>query len=138
MLNAYRMFVTCESILFFPPAKTFEGPATGAVMICSDHECNQVLGFADGVNCIMHRQFDVDDFHDKVSYYLDHPEELRAIHERGTRFVRREYSHEAVARKLHDDITAVYEQREPGVWMQRPLIREECGTCESLPIAVGG
>jgi len=132
------MFVSCESILYFPSAKTFEGPATGTVMVCSDHACNRVLGFVGGDNCIMHRECDVDHFRDQVAFYIAHPEKLEAIHETGTRFVRSEYSHEAVARKLYDDIAAVYAGREPGVWTQRFAARKEAGACISSPIAVGG
>jgi hypothetical protein len=138
MMNAYRMFVTCESILFFPPAKAFEGPATGAVMVCSDHECNRVLGFVDGDNCITHRQFDVDHFRDKVAYYIDHPDKLEVIHDAGMRFVRSTYSHEAVARKLYADMAEVYAGRAPGAAAQSVTEREEEGACRSLPIAAGG
>ena len=137
-MNDYQMFVSCESVFFFPSAKTFEGPAAGAVMICSDHACNRALGFVDGDNCIMHRAFDVDHCRDQVARYIADPETLPRIHERGTEFVRTHYSHEEVARKLHNDITAVYEGHKPGAWVFHATEQKERKLCGSSPIAVSG
>jgi hypothetical protein len=128
-MNAYQMFVSCESVFFFPSAKTFEGPAAGTIMVCSDHPCNRVLGFVDNVNCIMHREFDVDHCRDQVARYIADPEALLRIHQHGTGFVRTHYSHEAIARKLHDDITAVVAGRAPGAWMTAIGNREEIAQC---------
>ncbi|MCH8048597.1 glycosyltransferase [Patescibacteria group bacterium] len=107
VLNEYKMFVNCESLLYFPSGKTFEGPASGAVLVCSDHPCYSDLGFEDGVNCIKHKQFDVKDFRDKVSYYVNNPEKLRAIQENGTKFVREKYNHKKVAEYVHEMVSRV-------------------------------
>jgi hypothetical protein len=102
--NAYRMFTTCESIMFYPSVKTYEGCATGSVLVCSDHPCFAELGFVDGENCVMHRQLDVDDFHEKVRAWLGRVDELRKVQEAGTELVRTRYCPDAVADRLHTDL----------------------------------
>ncbi|OHA80173.1 MAG: hypothetical protein A2747_00920 [Candidatus Yonathbacteria bacterium RIFCSPHIGHO2_01_FULL_44_41] len=103
-LNDYKMFVNCESLQYFPSGKTFEGPASGSVLICSDHQCFSDLGFIDGVNCIKHREFDIDDFKKKVTYYLNNPDELKKIQQEGTRMVRDNFSHKKIAQYVHEKI----------------------------------
>jgi len=111
--NQYQMFVSCESIFYFPSAKTFEGPASGSVLVCSDHPCFSEYGFVDGVNCVKHRQLDINDFKDKVSYYVDHQEELNKIQKCGTDFVRECYSHQAIAQKLYSILETLYKGKNP-------------------------
>ena len=106
--NEYKMFVSCESLQYFPPAKAFEGPAAGTVMMCSDHPCFRDFDFEDGVNCITHKEFDLKDFQSKVSYYISHPEELEQIQKRAGQFVRERYNHSAVARHVFDEVSRVY------------------------------
>lgn len=107
LFNQYQMFVTCESIFFFPPAKAFEGPASGSVMVCADHECNREFGFKDGENCIMYRMYDVDAMADKIRYYQKNQSELAKIAAAGTDFVRSTYSHPAIARTLSQKIETI-------------------------------
>jgi len=64
--NEYRMFVSCESIFFFPPAKIFEGIASGSVLICADHDCNKEYGFKDGENCIMFETYNISELQSKI------------------------------------------------------------------------
>jgi len=103
-LNNYKLFVNCESLQYFPSAKTFEGPACGSVLVCSDHPCFTDLGFEDGVNCIKHKQFDITDFEDKVTYYLNNPGKLKKIQQKGTRMVREKFSHKAIAQYVYNKI----------------------------------
>src|SRR3989338_1324955 len=104
VLNEYRMFVNCESLLYFPSAKTFEGPASGSVLVCSEHPCFSDLGFEDGVNCIKHKEFDMQDFRDKAEYYKNNPEQLEEIQKNGTRFVRENYNYKKVAQGVREAI----------------------------------
>jgi hypothetical protein len=106
-LNQYRMFVSCETIFFFPPAKYYEGPACGCVLVCSDHECNKDVGFVGGENCITYRLYDIDDLEDKVRYYQANQQELSAVQRRGTEFVRTHYSHRQIAKDLVKKIAAI-------------------------------
>jgi hypothetical protein len=106
--NSYKMFVSDESIFKFPPAKYFEGPASGAVLVCSDHQCNKDLGFIDGENCIMHQEFDLIDFEEKIRFYIKNDDELNKIQKQGTRFVREKYNHKSIANSLISEITDLY------------------------------
>ena len=94
------MFVSCESIFNFPPAKFFEGPACGCVLVCADHECNREFGFADGVNCIMYKMNDIDSLFTKIEFYSRNLSLLKQIQQNGTEFVRENYSHDKVASDL--------------------------------------
>ena len=104
VLNEYRMFVNCESLLYFPSAKTFEGPAAGSVLMCSTHPCFSDLGFEDGVNCVKHKEFDMQDFREKAEYYRNNPEQLEEIQKNGTRFVRENYNYKKVAQSVYSAI----------------------------------
>lgn len=106
--NEYRMFVSCESIFFFPSAKAFEGTACGTVMVCADHECNREFGFVDGENCIMYRLYDVDDFTDKVSFYQNHESALKEIQKKSIEFVHTNYSHSAISKLIYERIATIF------------------------------
>jgi glycerophosphoryl diester phosphodiesterase len=109
--NEYKMFISDESLFRFPSAKAFEGPVTGCVMVCSDHQCFKDLGFKDGVNCVMHREFDIEGAHAKIKTILTNPGRLAQISETGKRFVEEHYSHETIAMKLHKIIEDIYEEK---------------------------
>jgi glycosyltransferase involved in cell wall biosynthesis len=111
-LNDYTMCTSCESLLYFPAAKAFEGPASGSVLVCSDHPCFSDYGFEDGVNCIKHKQFDINDFREKVSYYINNPNKLRKIQKEGTNFVRENYNHSKVATYVYEQIKEKYQSRQ--------------------------
>lgn len=106
--NEYRMFVTCESIYFFPSAKVFEGPASGTALVCADHDCNREYGFEDGKNCVMFQPYNSDDFRDKVAWYQRNELRLSEIAEQGHRFVTGNYSHENVANKIWETINLMW------------------------------
>lgn len=106
--NTYKMFTSCESIFYFPAAKTFEGPACNTAMVCSDHPCFQDYGFVDGVNCITHQSYDVQDMKNKIAYYIRHEDELEKVAERGHAFVHQHYSHEAIANNLAHIFNEIY------------------------------
>jgi hypothetical protein len=109
--NEYKMFTCDETMFFFPTAKTYEGTACGSVMVCSDHPCFTEFGFEDGVNCIKHRQFDIDHLKEKIKYYQENPAELSKIAERSLAFTRKNYSHPAVANKIYKEFVKVYEKK---------------------------
>ena len=91
------MFANDQGLMGFPPARTYEATASGAVMVSSSHASFTDLGFVDGRNCVMHRAYDVGDFRDKVSWYIRNPDRLAAIAVAGKEFVRGRYSHAQVA-----------------------------------------
>lgn len=118
--NEYRMFVTCESIYFFPAAKVFEGTAAGSALMCSDHACLREYGFADGQNCVMFRLYDTDDFRSKVTWFQQNPSRLGEIAAAGHRYVTENYTHAMVA---------------DHVWNTAKLIWERGGDVTATPIA---
>ncbi|OHA71211.1 MAG: hypothetical protein A3E07_00340 [Candidatus Wildermuthbacteria bacterium RIFCSPHIGHO2_12_FULL_45_9] len=109
--NEYKMFVSCESLLYFPAGKTFEGPSAGAVMICSTHPCFSDYGFEDGINCVKHKEFDLEDFKEKAVYYLENEGKLEEIQKRGTEFMREQYSHPKVAERVFAMVEEKYEKK---------------------------
>jgi hypothetical protein len=104
LLNAYALFANDESICPFPPARTYEGVACGAVMVSSEHPIFSDLGFVDGENCIMHRPLDLEHFRERVVHYLERPDELERIARSGTAMVRERYPHEAVSDRLYQTL----------------------------------
>lgn len=108
VLNSYKMFTTCESILFYPSVKVYEGCAVGSALVCSDHPCYDNFGFEDGVNCIKHKQFDIQDLKKKIIYYQNHPKELREIARKGYLLITEKYNPKAVADDLFKIITKRY------------------------------
>lgn len=121
--NEYQMFVSDETMFYFPTAKTYEGPASGAVMVCSDHPCFTDLGFIDGVNCIKHRQLDILDFKEKVNYYIKNEDKLEKIQKAGTDFVLKEYSHSAIADKLYLDISEICNRKPVSAEISKPKFK---------------
>jgi hypothetical protein len=108
LLNRYMLFANDEGLMAFPPARTYEGVAAGAVLVCSDHPCYADLGFRDGVNCVVHRRHDLTSFRERLEYYLGRLDELVAIAAAGTALVRGRWTHEGVARHVHAALQTLY------------------------------
>ena len=104
LMNDYQMFVNDEGLMAFPPARTYEGPAAGAVMVASSHASYRDLGFIDGVNCVMHSGLDLKDFRGKVEFYIENQDKLATLSDAGHKLVTSRYSHELVAKQLFADI----------------------------------
>lgn len=68
------MFANDEGLMVFPPARTYEGMASGSAMVCSEHPVYKDLGFVDGVNCIAHIKNNLPHFRNKVEFYIKNPE----------------------------------------------------------------
>lgn len=99
-LNRHQLFLNDDSIMHYPPARTYEGTACGAVMVCSDHPVYQEFGWRDGVNCLTHRFGDLADFLRVVRAGLAEPRRLAAIQLASLQNAAR-FSHVAVADGLH-------------------------------------
>ena len=103
------MFANDEGLMAFPPARTYEATAAGAVMVCDGHGCFRDLGFVDEESAIMHHRHDLADFHDKVSWYIRNPDRLAKVATAGRELVRSRYSHAQVARDLYSSIKTRWE-----------------------------
>ena len=107
--NDYQMFVCDESALNWPTAKSYEGPVSGCVMVCSDHPCFTRYGFEDGANCVKHKQMDIADFRRVVTNTLADEKKLNEISQNGKNFIKTTYSQQAIADKLYAIIKNIYE-----------------------------
>jgi hypothetical protein len=109
LFNNYKMFVNDESLLNFPPIRTYEGTAAGGVMVCHEDNCYKDYGFNDGMNCITFRKYALDEMIEKIRYYLfDAPEKLEAIQKRSVKFVRSRFNHASIADLMHSKLKEVF------------------------------
>lgn len=106
--NNYKMFTSGESIMNYPSVKTFEGMACGSVLVCSDHKCYRDLGLIDGLNCIMHKQYDIVDFRDKVRYYQEQPNLLKNISESGKHLMELNFTPKIIAKRLYNSLQRIW------------------------------
>ncbi len=125
-LNAYQLFTSDESIFFFPSAKAFEGPASGAVMVCSDHACFRDFGFQNGVNCLMHAEGSIPDFRKQVENALQDQKRLATLAATGCEFVIRHYSYPVIARALAVIVSRLHEARHGVRTPAAPDLAEAC------------
>ncbi len=109
VLNEYALFANDEGLMAFPPARTYEGTAAGSVLIGAEHGSYTDLGFVDGVNCILHRKDDLNDFREKAGYYVKNPDRLQAIQQASVAMIRSRYSHAQVARNTYAAIEKIYQ-----------------------------
>jgi len=100
-LNRHQLFVNDDTMMHYPPARTYEGTACGAVMLCSDHPCFADFGWKNGINCLTHRWADADDFARVAREALANQDELAALHARSLAHASR-FSHRNVASALSD------------------------------------
>ena len=111
LLNAHAMFANDEGLMAFPPARTYEGPACGALLVAGDSPALRELGFRHWENALLHRGHDTADFARVVRAGLQEPERLRELAVAGTRLVREHYSHGAVADRLHRQLSDMWAGR---------------------------
>lgn len=107
-LNQYTMFINDAGLMNFPPARTYEGIASGCVMIAEDLPIWKEYGFVDGVNCILFEKGNYTQMIDKINYYKTNLGELTNIHNNSLELSKR-YTHEAVAERLYLEIVARYQ-----------------------------
>jgi hypothetical protein len=101
MMSRYAMFLNDEGLMAFPPARTYEGPAAGALLVGNNHPCYADFGFQDGVNCVLHQPGDLQDFRRCVQGLLSEPAKLQQLAASGQDFVRHRFSHDSIACELH-------------------------------------
>lgn len=109
VLNEYTMYINCESLDNFPPARTYEAMACGCIMVAADKEIYKDLGFIDGVNCILFKEGDYENLIDRIKYYMNNYDELYKMH-LNTLELAKEYSHEKVADRLFCRLVDIMEE----------------------------
>lgn len=107
-LATHAMFANDVGLMNFPPARTYEGLAAGAALVCDGHPSYADLGLVNGVNYIVHKPHDIEDFRRTVESYLAEPAELERVANAGRDLARTHFTHDAVATKLRDDIYALW------------------------------
>lgn len=108
MVNRYAMFANDEGLMAFPPARTFEGMASGALLVGNQHPCYADFGLEDGINCLLHRPHDVDDFREKVSSLLQNSQVMSRLALAGMTWVRSQFSHPTIASELKRRLNALW------------------------------
>ena len=111
VLNAYAMFANDPGIMAFPPARTYEGVACGALLVGEDTAVHRDLGFTHGENALLHVPDDTEDFARVVREAIAEPERLAEMAEAGQRMVHERYTHPAVARTLYEQLCRVFAGR---------------------------
>ncbi len=111
-LNNYQMFLNDDSIMHYPPARTYEGTACGAVMVCSDHPCYRDFGWQAGVNCLTHRFADLASFQEVARRALADQPMLTALQAASMANAHR-FAHPSVADGLHQLIEALWHGKSP-------------------------
>lgn len=99
-MNRYKLFVNDDSIMHYPPARTYEGTAAGAVMACSDHPCYEDFGWKNKINCITHPFANIAGFEKAVQQILTEPDELLSLHTTSLEHAKR-FAHANVAKELY-------------------------------------
>lgn len=102
LLDAHQLFVNDVGLMAFPPVRTYEGTASGAVLVAPAHPVYEELGFVHGVNALFHSDQDVDDFRRTVREAVADQPSLLGLATAGTSLVRRRFNHDAVSEDLMD------------------------------------
>ena len=110
LFNDYMFFVNDESLLNFPPIRTYEGCAAGSIMICNNSSCYEEIGFIDNQNCIMFEKNNLNDLRDKIRYYVNNPTLTLKIREKSLNHVKN-FTHKNIAIGLYNKIIEKYNVR---------------------------
>lgn len=100
LLDGHQAFVNDVGLMAFPPVRTYEGTASGAVLVAPAHPVYEEIGLQHGVNALFHRDQDVDHFRRVLQQWLAAPDQLAAVAAAGTALVRERYSHPRIAADL--------------------------------------
>lgn len=101
-LSDFNFFLNDLSIYNFPPARTFEGIATGSILVGTKHPVYERLGFINNVNSIL-----LDDFSDRTPLQLhnilNNQLDTKNIRDNSL-LLSEDFTHEAVAKNLYQKI----------------------------------
>lgn len=105
-VNNYQFFVNDEGLMNFAPARTYEGIASGSIMIASKNEIYEDLGFIDGVNYISFEKNDLESFKIKIFEAIDGKYNLENMQRKSLELAKR-YTHKKIANDLYLKINEV-------------------------------
>lgn len=107
ILNNYKMFINDSGLLNFPPARTYEGIASGCVMIAENLEIYKELGFKDGYNCILFKKGNYDEMVKKIKFYMENPQILNEIQKNSLK-LSKNFNHKKIAEQLYTNLIKIY------------------------------
>jgi hypothetical protein len=106
-LNRHRFFLNDDSIMHYPPARTYEGLVCGSIMLAPREPVYDDFGFKDGENCLLFQPGKLDDMLRVLREAIKEPERTRALHDR-TRIFADRFSHRNVGVGLYNQIELIW------------------------------
>lgn len=113
-LNRHQLFLNDDSVMHFPPARTYEGIACGAIMMSRHHSCYTEYGFENGTNCFMGDISTKENLIDLLETQLTPRNDLVKIHQRSLQHAEK-FSHNALADRLHSLLIALHNGDETAI-----------------------
>lgn len=93
-MNDYQMFINDAGFSGFPPGRTYEGIASGCVMVAAESEIYSDLGFINGINYIGYPEGNYDEMRRRINYYIQHQDELYMIQQESMKLAKKfDYCH---------------------------------------------
>lgn len=106
-LNQHKFFVNDEGLLNFPPARTYEGIASGAIMVANRNAIYDELGFKNRHNCLYFEKDDISSFEKVLSEASANLDEMKVIQENSLK-LSSNYTHDKVAESLYHNVSEKY------------------------------
>jgi hypothetical protein len=118
-LNRHRFFLNDDSIMHFPPARTYEGLACGSIMLAAREPVYRDFAFRENVNCLMFEPGNLPDMLRVLKEAAGDIEGSRAIHHRARLFSTR-FSHSQVGISLYRQIELLWQghAKEAQAWWE--------------------
>lgn len=107
-IERHQLFINDASCMHYPPARTYEGMATGSVMLAERIPVYQEdFGLREGVHCLMHRPHDLEDLEAVLSQALIQRDRLTVLHGNAVRRMSH-FSHEMIGNYLFNQLEAAF------------------------------
>jgi hypothetical protein len=109
-LNRHRFFLNDDSVMHYPPARTYEGLACGSIMLAAREPVYRDFAFHEDVNCLMFEPGNFDDMLHVLREAAGDIGRCRAIQDRTRAFSTR-FSHPQVGISLYRQIELLWQGR---------------------------
>ncbi len=106
-LNRHRFFLNDDSIMHYPPARTYEGVACGSIMLAAREPVYDDFAFQDGTNCLMYEPGNLENMRQVLHDAINDPARCLEIHDRAKVFSDR-FSQRNVGTALHRQIELLW------------------------------
>jgi Glycosyl transferases group 1 len=107
-INAAKLFITCDSIYHYPLLKYFEVLASNTLLLAPGSPELQELGFIDGQTFV---EIDINNFEEKVHYYLKNDGERDAIAHKGYEMIHLRHTSSIRAKEMIAKIQTILERK---------------------------